>query len=97
MSLLALGPSPARRATLVRRIRLLVTATISYNLIEAAVALSAGAEASSSVLVGFDLDSLIEVTSAAAVAWQFAGADPEAREKIDCGSSRSRFSASPRS
>ena len=47
MSLLALGPSPARRAMLARRIRLLVAAT-SYNLIEAAVALGAGAEASSS-------------------------------------------------
>jgi Cation efflux family len=32
-------------------------------------------------LVGFGLDSIIEVSSAAAVAWQFAGHDPEAREK----------------
>jgi divalent metal cation (Fe/Co/Zn/Cd) transporter len=67
---------------LARRIRFFVAATISYNLIEAAVALTAGADASSSALIGFGLDSLIEVTSALAVAWQFAGSDPEAREKL---------------
>jgi divalent metal cation (Fe/Co/Zn/Cd) transporter len=71
-----------RRAVLSRRIRFLVSATITYNLIEAIVALSAGAAASSSALVGFGLDSVIEVSSAFAVAWQFAGADPEAREKV---------------
>jgi divalent metal cation (Fe/Co/Zn/Cd) transporter len=36
---------------------------------------------SSSALVGFGLDSVIEVSSAAAVAWQFSAADPESREK----------------
>ena len=45
------------------------------------MALTAGATASSSALVGFGLDSVIEVASAAAVAWQFAGRDPQAREK----------------
>ncbi|MFI7509958.1 cation transporter [Micromonospora aurantiaca] len=74
-------PSPARRAVLARRVRLLVAATITYNLIEAVVAISAGTIASSTALVGFGLDSIIEVSSAAAVAWQFAGRDPEAREK----------------
>ena len=76
------GPSPNRRSVLARRIRWFVTATIVYNLIEAVVALSAGATASSSALIGFGLDSLIEVSSAAAVAWQFAGTDPVAREKV---------------
>jgi cation efflux family protein len=33
-------------------------------------------------LIGFGLDSVIEVSSAAAVAWQFAALDPEAREKV---------------
>lgn len=70
-----------RRATLQRRIRWLVSATIAYNIVEAAVALAAGAHASSSALIGFGLDSLIEVSSAAAVAWQFAAPDPETREK----------------
>lgn len=72
----------ARRALLARRIRLFVAATISYNVLEAAVALSEGTRVSSAALIGFGLDSVIEVSSAAAVAWQFAGRDPEAREKV---------------
>jgi divalent metal cation (Fe/Co/Zn/Cd) transporter len=62
-------------------VRLLVSATITYNILEAVVAISAGAVASSSALIGFGLDSLIEVSSAAAVYWQFSGSDPEARER----------------
>jgi divalent metal cation (Fe/Co/Zn/Cd) transporter len=65
-----------------RRIRWLVAATITYNLIEAVIAITAGTIADSTALIGFGLDSLIEVSSAAAVAWQFAGPDPERREKI---------------
>ncbi|GIF26057.1 divalent metal cation (Fe/Co/Zn/Cd) transporter [Actinoplanes tereljensis] len=75
------GPAAARRAVLGRRIRLLVAATIAYNVIEAVVAISAGRAAGSTALIGFGLDSIIEVSSAAAVAWQFAGRDPEARER----------------
>lgn len=71
----------ARRAALHRRIRLLVWATIGYNVIEAVVALTAGLRASSTALMGFGLDSVIEVAAAAAVAWQFATPDPERREK----------------
>jgi divalent metal cation (Fe/Co/Zn/Cd) transporter len=37
--------------------------------------------ASSAALIGFGLDSVIEVASAAAVAWQFSGADTQARER----------------
>ena len=70
-----------RRQVLTRRIRMLVTTTISYNVIEAAVALTAGTQASSTALIGFGLDSVIEVSSAAAVAWQFSKPDHEAREK----------------
>jgi divalent metal cation (Fe/Co/Zn/Cd) transporter len=66
---------------LTRRVRLLVAATISYNVIEAIIALAAGAVASSTALIGFGLDSVIEVASAAAVAWQFSGKDPKARER----------------
>jgi divalent metal cation (Fe/Co/Zn/Cd) transporter len=75
------GPA-GRRASLHRRIRWLVAATISYNLLEAAVALTEGARVSSTALLGFGLDSVVEVSSAAAVAWQFAGRDPETREKV---------------
>lgn len=72
---------PDRKKVLQRRVRWIVAATISYNVIEAIVAISAGTIASSTALVGFGLDSIVEVLSAAAVAWQFAGRDPEARER----------------
>lgn len=75
------GPGPARRAVLTCRVRLLVAATITYNVVEAVVAITAGAAVSSTALVGFGLDSVIEVSSAAAVAWQFSGADPQKRER----------------
>ncbi|MCZ7415396.1 cation transporter [Streptomyces sp. WMMC897] len=75
-----LGPSPARREALARRIRLLVAATIAYNAVEAVVAITAGAIASSTALIGFGLDSVVEVSSAAAVAWQFSAPDHAARE-----------------
>jgi len=71
----------ARRGFLARRIRLLVAATITYNVVEAIVAITAGSIASSTALIGFGLDSVIEVSSAAAVAWQFAGPDHERRER----------------
>ncbi|MEV1128529.1 cation transporter [Agromyces sp. NPDC049794] len=73
--------STERRARLHRRVRLIVAFTISYNIIEAIIALSAGAMASSAALIGFGLDSVIEVLSAVAVAWQFTRKDPERWEK----------------
>jgi divalent metal cation (Fe/Co/Zn/Cd) transporter len=75
------GPPAERRAVLSRRVRLLVAATITYNVAEAAVALTAGTIATSAALIGFGLDSIIEVASATAVAWQFSGRDPQARER----------------
>ncbi|MFY9918139.1 MAG: cation transporter [Mycobacterium sp.] len=75
------APARTRRDVLSRRIRLLVAATITYNIVEAAVALAEGTRVSSSALIGFGLDSVIEVSSAAAVAWQFSARDPETREK----------------
>jgi divalent metal cation (Fe/Co/Zn/Cd) transporter len=73
--------APVRRAVLTRRVRLLVSATIAYNVIEAVVAIIAGRVASSAALIGYGMDSVIEVASAAAVSWQFSGRDPEARER----------------
>ena len=67
----------ARRQVLQRRIQLVVVITIAYNLVEAVIALTAGSLASSSALIGFGLDSTIEVLSAGAVAWQFTRKDPE--------------------
>jgi divalent metal cation (Fe/Co/Zn/Cd) transporter len=74
-------PTAERRRLLSRRIQWFVAATITYNVVEAVIALAEGARVSSTALIGFGLDSVIEVSSAAAVAWQFAGKDPEARER----------------
>ncbi|MFF0944440.1 cation transporter [Kocuria sp. CPCC 205300] len=85
MSSISLGPRPlpaARRAVLHRRVRWIVAGTITYNVLEAIIAITAGTVASSSALVGFGLDSVVEVLSAAAVAWQFAARDPHHRERV---------------
>lgn len=82
MTALLHAPSPERRAVLSLRIRLFAAATITYNLIEAIVALWAGGVADSSALIGFGLDSVIEVTSALALSWQFSVKDPERREHL---------------
>jgi divalent metal cation (Fe/Co/Zn/Cd) transporter len=71
----------ARRAVLHRRVRWIVGFTIGYNIIEAIIAITAGVAASSAALIGFGLDSVIEVASAVAVAWQFTRKDPERWEK----------------
>jgi len=70
-----------RRKRLHRRVRFIVAFTITYNVIEAVIAITAGAQASSAALIGFGLDSVIEVASAAAVAWQFTRKDPQRWEK----------------
>ncbi|MBE4775358.1 MULTISPECIES: cation transporter [Streptomyces] len=80
MAELSLGILPSRRDQLTRRIRLLVAATITYNVAEAIAAITAGSLASSTALIGFGLDSVIEVSSAAAVAWQFSAVDHDVRE-----------------
>ncbi|MBT2586511.1 cation transporter [Arthrobacter sp. ISL-95] len=72
----------SRRAVLSRRIRLFAAATITYNIVEAVVALWAGNVADSSALIGFGLDSVIEVASALALSWQFSAKDPERREHL---------------
>jgi len=65
----------------------LVVATMAYNAIEAGLALWAGAAARSIALVGFGLDSLIELAAAAALLWRLAvearGADPERVERTE--------------
>ena len=80
----ALATTPQVRARLVRRVRLLVRGVIAYNAVEGVIAVSAGIAASSASLVGFGLDSAIEVSSALAVAWQFGkqGTNHEQREQL---------------
>jgi len=68
------------RARWLRRGLWLVAGTMVYNAVEAVVALWAGLAASSVALVGFGLDSVIELAAAAVVLWRMAiearGADP---------------------
>ena len=78
----AIAPGATRTTVLRRRIRVVVAITISWNVIEAVVALAAGSVASSAALIGFGLDSIVEVLSATAVAWQFAAPDPQRRERV---------------
>lgn len=71
-----------RRTTLSRRSLRLAYATTGYNLLEGIVAVSAAAGASSVALLGFGLDSFIEVSSALVVIWQFRSRVPAERERL---------------
>ncbi len=58
--------------------------TIAWNTLEGLVAIAAGAIAGSVSLVGFGVDSFIEVTSGAALLWRMsADADEHRRERIE--------------
>lgn len=70
-----------RQHILQRRVRFIVYFTIVYNIGEAIISLAAGAAADSGALVAFGLDSVIEVSSALVVAWQYSRAQPERWER----------------
>jgi len=71
---------PSRRSALVRRARMLAGASVAYNVVEAVVAIGSGRLAGSTALVGFGLDSTVEVMSGLVILWQFGHAVPEERE-----------------
>lgn len=75
------SPTSAERARLGRRAQLLAGASVTYNAVEAVVAVTAGAAASSVALVGFGLDSLVEMSSGLVILWQFRHPMPESRER----------------
>lgn len=70
------------KARLARRAQLLAGASVGYNVLEAAVAIRAGLVAGSVSLVGFGLDSVVEVSSGLIVLWQFRHPLPESRERV---------------
>jgi divalent metal cation (Fe/Co/Zn/Cd) transporter len=72
------GPA---RGVLVRRARLLAGASVAYNAVEAVVSIAAGAVAGSIALVGFGLDSIVEMSSGLIILWQFRHPLPESRER----------------
>ena len=73
--------APAERARLGRRAQLLAAASVAYNAVEAVIAISAGLVAGSVALVGFGLDSVVEVSSGVIILWQFRHPLPESRER----------------
>lgn len=75
-----LGTISRRRAQLALRAQLLAGASVAYNVIEAILAISWGRAADSAALVGFGLDSTVEVASGLVILWQFRHQVPESRE-----------------
>ena len=73
----------AERAIAVRRGRLLEYLTIVWNLMEGIISIGAGLLAGSIALIGFGFDSLIEVSSGAALLWRLHMDVPERREKAE--------------
>ena len=72
------------RTTLVHRAKLLENLTIGFNVIEGTASVAAGVFVNSIVLVGFGVDSFIEVASGVAVLWRMThDAEPIAREQAD--------------
>lgn len=69
------------RVRLGRRARLLAGTSVAYNVVEAVIAVSAGLAAGSVALVGFGLDSMVEVSSGLIIVWQFSHRLPESREQ----------------
>lgn len=69
-----------QRSTLERRGRLLARLTILWNTVEGVIAIGAGVAAGSLALVGFGLDSFVEVFAGGVVLWQLRGV-PEERER----------------
>lgn len=76
--------SDIERRALIRRGLLLNYATIGYNTVEAVVSLIAGLLAGSVALLGFGIDSVIEVTASGAAQWRLrSDAEPELRERVE--------------
>lgn len=78
------GDSEAERAALGRLAVRLEYFTIAWMVVEAAVAVVSGLIARSIALVGFGLDSVIELLAAAIVIWQLKGRaeEGEAKERV---------------
>jgi divalent metal cation (Fe/Co/Zn/Cd) transporter len=64
-----------------RRAQWLAGASVAYNVLEAVLAVAAGLVAGSVALVGFGLDSVVEVSSGLVILWQFRHRMPETRER----------------
>ena len=70
----------SRHVTLARRAQLLAATSIAYNVAEAVIAIASGRAADSTALIGFGLDSTVEVASGSVILWQFRHPMPQERE-----------------
>lgn len=75
----ALSANDRRR--LGRRAQLLAGVSVGYNAIEGCIAIAAGLMAGSVALIGFGLDSVVEISSGLIILWQFKHPLPESRER----------------
>ena len=79
--------APARRAQLVRAVRLEYL-TVGWNLVEGAIAITAALAAGSVALLGFGIDSFVESVSGSVLVWRLrseaaGGRDAETLERVD--------------
>ena len=76
-----------QRRPLLRRGLLLALATVAWNVIEGAIAVSSGLVAGSVALVSFGIDSFIETASAGSAAWRVShelqDKSPEETERVE--------------
>jgi divalent metal cation (Fe/Co/Zn/Cd) transporter len=73
--------SPLRTAALLRRGRALEVATLSWNVVGIVILAIAAWQARSVALVGFGLDSLIEIGASTVVLWELAGVHDERQHR----------------
>ena len=74
-------PAKAEQRRLLRRGRLLETATLGWNVVGVFVLAVAAIEARSVALAGFGLDSLIEIGASTVVLWELANVAQERRHR----------------
>lgn len=79
--------APTSRHDLLRRGLMIETSLIGWNIIEGVIAVSAGLVASSVALIGFGVDSFVELTSGSVVTWrlwhEYRGASAERVEAVE--------------
>lgn len=78
---LAASVPAEERRRLGRRAQRLAAASVTYNALEAVIALVAGLLAGSVALEGFGLGSVLEVSSGLVILWQFRHPMPQSREE----------------
>lgn len=74
-------PDLDEKLRLGRRAKMLAGLSVTYNVVEGIIAITAGVTAGSIALVGFGLDSFVEVSSGLIILWQFSHKIPETRER----------------